>query len=474
MKIYLALSSVRLGSRDVAEEWIFGAANEVYAFKDGTLSIRYYHDEFDDEVELVEYQGKLLAAAATSKEESSPSRIMLQGLDDDAVPAGAEVVARYLYYKALCGGLYLGRIYDEEEKRFLASYDPETGKEQRRLYDEIYVACADGELYARGDTISKYDSDLQLIWRFTHSKERYARGTAVPFLFGDLVIASIGVERDSLPRKDGEIVALAKEDGHLVWSQVFAGMVDNCLVIGDKVYVAHGQEMVVLDAATGERLLTADSGLECGNLESTLWTDGQYLYFFSVHSNRFRLFTLDGKTVVQDVVMPEEFRLDRMDDATRWPMVRDGKVYFPVRAGHMALNTALYGLFEMTPGEGGMHPTIEIEQGPPVAVEKVKDGKAEYYVLTVSHDRLDDVVRFGELAVKRTAGLHGWQIWKSEARNRKFDGRIVLKVDGAKLDRAKAASMLDKMVKRVHGWAETMTVRAGTRKNPIAFRWEWL
>ncbi len=474
MKIYPALSWVRLGDKVRADEWVLGAANEVYGFAQGVLSLKYYHDEFRDDIKLVEYEGQLLVAADTPRGEEPPNRITLRSLEGETVPEGAKAVGRYLYYARRCDGVYLGRIYDEEDKGFLASYNPETRKEHRIPIDEYYVACADGELYARGDTISKYDSDLQLIWRFTHSKERYARGTAVPFLFGDLVIASIGVERDSLPRKDGEIVALAKEDGHLVWSQVFAGMVDNCLVIGDKVYVAHGQEMVVLDAATGERLLTADSGLECGNLESTLWTDGQYLYFFSVHSNRFRLFTLDGKTVVQDVVMPEEFRLDRMDDATRWPMVRDGKVYFPVRAGHMALNTALYGLFEMTPGEGGMHPTIEIEQGPPVAVEKVKDGKAEYYVLTVSHDRLDDVVRFGELAVKRTAGLHGWQIWKSEARNRKFDGRIVLKVDGAKLDRAKAASMLDKMVKRVHGWAETMTVRAGTRKDLIAFRWEWL
>lgn len=172
--------------------------------------------------------------------------------------------------------------------------------------------------------------------------------------------------------------------------------------------------------------------------------------------------------------MPEAFRLDRMDSAARWPMVRDGRVYFPVFAGDMALNTAVYGLFEMTPGEGGLYPTVEIEQGPPVAVEKCKEGKAEYYVLTLSHDRLDDVVRFGELAVKRVAALHGWQIWKSDTRNRKFDGRIVLKVDGAQLDRAKTAPLLDAMVKRVHGWATTMTVRAGTRKDPIAFRWEWL
>jgi len=474
MKIYPALSRLRLGDKVRADEWVLWAANEVYGFAQGVLSLKYYHDEFRDDIKLVEYEGQLLVAADTPRGEEPPNRITLRSLEGETVPEGAKAVGRYLYYARRCDGVYLGRIYDEEGKGFLASYNPETRKEHRIPNKEYDVACADRQLYARGSqTISKYDSNLQVIWRFEHSKS-YSRGTEVPQPIGDIVIANLGVDPAPVVRANGEIVALAKEDGRLVWSQVLEGEARNCLVIGDKVYVAHGREMVVLDAATGKRLLTADSGLECGNYSSTLWTDGQYLYFFSVHSNRFRLFTLDGKTVVQDVVMPQEFRIDHMDYETRRPMVRDGKVYFPVFAGHMALNTALYGLFEMTPGEGGMHPTIEIEQGPPVAVEKVKDGKAEYYVLTVSHDRLDDVVRFGELAVKRTAGLHGWQIWKSEARNRKFDGRIVLKVDGAKLDRAKAASMLDKMVKRVHGWAETMTVRAGTRKNPIAFRWEWL
>ena len=77
--------------------------------------------------------------------------------------------------------------------------------------------------------------------------------------------------------------------------------VSNCILIKDSLYLAMADRMIVLDAYSGKRILDEPSGINEPYLGDTLWSDGERLFMIRSTEPKIRVFSKDGKTVLQEI-----------------------------------------------------------------------------------------------------------------------------------------------------------------------------
>lgn len=328
----------------------------------------------------------------------------------------------------------------------------------------------DGAIYVREfkKGVVKYDFELNQVWLYEAGKIFFGsiHSRCYPQDYRDAVILYLG-ENDNRKRDEGEVVALHKHDGSLKWSFVVEKAIDNCLVINDHVYLAYaGTEMIVLSADTGEVILRQQTEFKAKK-NSSLWAVGDYLLFLSCQDFAIGVYTKSGEKIGV-IRLPEGYSVRPCSV----PDFIQGKIYIQIGAIEQALVPVLYGLLIIDPDElasGDYH--IEFEPQPDMTTQAVADPDGtEHYEVTIHHDSFDDVLRFGEIELKRIVSVHGKQIFPSSEVNLKFAGRVIYNIDTSRLQDPDT-DKLAILVERVMGLVNGMDMKPGTGKGEINVEW---
>jgi hypothetical protein len=281
-------------------------------------------------------------------------------------------------------------------------------------------------------------------------------------MIDDSVILNLGVDKQS--ERNCEIISLYKANGEIKWRKAFKKEISNCLLINQKLLVAHEGRLIVLDPGTGEVLVDEPSGFEKRTHEDTLWADEGCLYYISCAEATIRIFSQDGKDVMQDLKIPLPFA----------PVVGEAFVafeegyYLPLALGDDCLQGAVYGLLKLSPAKEGQKPEITVEPRPAyqVLTEETDDGQI-YCRIVFKNKDLETILKYGPIVMKEYANVRGAQVWSDERRNPKFNGRIVFSTNLEDFG-AEDQQKIQQMIEDTETWFETMSVRAGNRKDKIA------
>src|SRR5690606_39043831 len=280
----------------------------------------------------------------------------------------------------------------------------------------------------------RINKDLEVLWeRRIPGKDI---GAEVMLDHKHSVIACAGkrVYEDTTSR----VFALDKTTGETLWETEIPVFINYLELIDDRIYISSqtDRSYLVLNADTGAILLSKHEQGKGKFDFKWLWEDSGYLFVYYTASV---IRVLDGATgnIVQDVEIPAEFAL-----STRRPLVRNDHIYFPLLPGGGLHRADCYGGVMVLPREElkqGFPLSIEIEDKGDISYQAVADGKTEYYEISASYEELGDVLRFGQIEVRLVAQKYAYNFWGNmednfKARlNKKFNGRIVLNVDRARL-----------------------------------------
>ena len=338
------------------------------------------------------------------------------------------------------------------------------------------VASDDGIFFITWDTkvIFKIDRSLNKVWEYNFNDEDRASVGKSIFLYEECVLARVGGVRGS------KVISLSSSDGEVVWELDFDCIVDNFNLIGNRVYISSrkGHQWKVLSAADGTVLLEGE--IEYPNPDGFnevggLWGNGEFL-FLRIQHDTLRIMNEATGDIVQDVNIPEEFTIS----TASYPIVRGGYIYLGLESGGGVEKFTAYGgvliisideLKEETPY------SIIVEDKGAVSHNAVADGKTEHYEIDVSYEELGDVLRFGQIEIKLVAQRYSYNHWGNldddwKTRiNKKFDGKIVLNIDKAKLlnpDEQK----FDLMVKLFNDHFKKK-FRAPVNKKPLELSWKY-
>jgi hypothetical protein len=309
--------------------------------------------------------------------------------------------------------------------------------------------------------ISCLDFDLNTVWDYEFDRfVDFVHGNLLPYPYKDLVILNIGVDREK--GGDGQIIALSKSDGSLVWKRHFERE-PTFIVINDRVYVTDDGRMIVLEATTGKTLVDQPAGFETNHPGDSLWSNGQELFMVNMTLSLIRIFSTDGKTLLQELKIPEPFAPLNSEHF----ISHDGFYYLSLAIQDMCLNGAVYGLLILGPAEDQQKAGIVVEPRPynQVLVKQMEDGQEYCHVILKDHS-LEKVLKYGPILMKEYANVKGSQVWSDDRRNPKFNGRIVFSAnfdDFSDEDNRK----INRMIEETEKWFDTMGVHAGNRKTEI-------
>lgn len=307
------------------------------------------------------------------------------------------------------------------------------------------------------------DYQLQEKWRVKQELRCYSDEKNEPQIYQELVILNIGV--DNKTRKNFKIAAYKKIDGSLVWKQILDIEPHSSTLVGDKVYIAMGTQMIVLDANTGEIILNEPHGFH-NNTHHSVYPFKNYLCAFSKPDSSIRVFTPDGKSLIQDVELPSPYA----PLAKCQPLEHEGKLYQVLGPNNISLAGACGGLLIMSESDDGQEPVVEVEERPYHSVMTAENDKGEHeIVITMSHDDLEDVLRFGEIILKQTAYLKGQQMYPAETRDKKHNGLISFYVDPSRLPKD-AGEKIEQMGQEVEEWLKTHDILSGDGKRNITIK----
>jgi hypothetical protein len=305
-----------------------------------------------------------------------------------------------------------------------------------------------------------FDWTLGERWRVApFKKECYAQALEeAPQLYGDLVVFNVGV--DPKTRCDFELTAFAKSDGSVVWSQTLDREPNASTLKDGRVYVALDAQMLVFDAATGKKLVDRPTGFKGQNHIQCLG-DGELLIAWSTPDAAVRIFSADGEKLIQEIEVPDPYAPGRPR-----PLFHAGNIYLPADKFGPGLHGTGSALMILTPAQG-KKPVVAVDERPPIAVITVENEQGEHeLVVSVSHDNVEELLRYTEIAVKETACRRGTDIWERNERDPKHNGRIRVAVDPVGLP-PEARAEIEAMLQRAERYLKEINTYAGDGKHKI-------
>lgn len=319
----------------------------------------------------------------------------------------------------------------------------------------------------------RINKDLDVLWERQLSGKDI--GAKVVLDHKDSVIACAGkrIFEDTTSR----VFALDKATGETRWETEIPVYIRNMQLIGDRVYISSNTDRsyLVICANTGEILF---SKYEKGDDSAEfiwLWSDSGYMFGYYTGAV-IRVFDELTGNHVQDIEVPNEFSL-----AKRSPQVKGDHIYFLLSSGGGLHKVDCYGGVMVLPREElkqGFPLNIEVEDKGDISYQAIKDGKTEYYEVTASYEELGDVLRFGQIEIRLVAQKYAYNFWGNmednfKARlNKKFNGRIVLCVDKARLKNPDE-SKFDLMVKLFNEHFKEKSLAPATEK-PLTLEWKYI
>ncbi|WP_420589139.1 hypothetical protein [Bacterioplanoides sp.] len=322
------------------------------------------------------------------------------------------------------------------------------------------------------------NSDMSVLWARKFDNKDSVLVMESLFDYNDSVIIRLG----SLEEKniDGQIVSLDKKSGDTQWVKDVGFYIDNCNLIGNRVYLSSkkGHQWVVLSAVDGSLLLEGQveyTNPDGFNEIGGLWGNGELLFLRIQHDTLRIMNEATGETI-QDLKIPSGFTIS----TASYPIVRGNYIYMGLDSGGgVERFTAYGGLLIISADElkEDVPYSIVVEDKGFVSHKTIEDGEAEYYEINVSYEELGDVLRFGQIEIKLVAQKYSYnhwgnmdEDWRSRI-NEKFDGRIVLNIDKDKLvnpDEKKFDLMVDLFNDHFK-----KKFRAPANKKPLVLSWKY-
>jgi hypothetical protein len=307
-----------------------------------------------------------------------------------------------------------------------------------------------------------FDLELNIAWKSDLS----FRGTLwckddAPQFFQDLVIFNASVE--PIPKDAFAITAFAKADGSVVWTRVFERQPRRTILVGDKLYLALDLNMVVLDASTGKTLIDEPTGFKRNEVfrnaqQITVFPAGESLLAFGQTDQSIRVFTQDGKRLVQEIKLPRPNSLRAFDpfqpDIPSTPLINHNNIYCKL---HHYTGLGAIGILSPTPE--GEEPKITIKPRLAYDFSEIPDAQGGHgYRLHYHHDNLDDLVSAARYELMEMCQYCGIDRSEHKHFDPRFNGRVTVAVDQAKLPND-AKDELEKMAQAVEKFLETFLVR---------------
>ena len=146
-----------------------------------------------------------------------------------------------------------------------------------------------------------------------------------------------------------------------------------------------------------------------------------------------------------------------------------GQYYLPLMTGDYSLNGVVYGLLVLSQTDDKNTANIDIERWPvQKTIEKTEcqDNKGEQYHVTITGEKIEEVIRYGEISLKEVASVKGFHIYSDDRRNVNFNGSILFSTNCEKLG-PQAEEKIKDMAASVEEWAFKTGVSAGNGKEKI-------
>lgn len=312
--------------------------------------------------------------------------------------------------------------------------------------------------------LTGYDSSGNEIWRFEwecpHRIAHYR--SKVSAVNGLLVFPQGGLEGEP-----DTVIALEAETGSKVWEYPLPFEARRVSVEHGKVCLATGNQMLALDPHSGELQAQFEADIE-DSIKTMLWYDGAYYYVIDNQGNRLQAYDPNTLDKVMEWCFPDEFRPqinyppDKIDDKNGMQLLNASLV-----------DAGVYGgLLTWTPDDVEAGNTIEFDQPyPDVEVKIIKERKKEAYQVKLHTQDLHNLLRYGEIEIKRIAANYGKHMWSQDTVNKQFNGHIELLVDPAIGE--ENAQYLDALMRRCEYFAQLGNVTSGGGRQPIKPTWRF-
>jgi len=334
-------------------------------------------------------------------------------------------------------------------------------------------------LYKGGDvsSVCAYDLNLSLVWEVCSEKQCFSGASKQPYYYPNknLVIVNLG-EEPVQPRGNFEINAYHGDTGELVWQQIVATSPDISKLYGDKIYAVVREHILILDAATGEILHKVNHGLFEPSSEMLTHTfvhpytanNQDCLLVTSAYHHCVQLRPADAQHILQTIKVPMPFTTSHHE-----PVCCDGKVYIGLAnadSGGNMIRGAVLVLTELGGDSAAEALEAEIEPRPPISVMlETNETGEQVYVVSIAHDNLSDVIRYGTIALKETAYKYGGFRGSTE-RNKSHAGSLCLKVKAEPLGMGENELLgaLSVIKRRVESSLNLMPKKAGNKKSDFS------
>ena len=348
------------------------------------------------------------------------------------------------------------------------------------IADEYLLSVSSSKKY-----FARLDYDLKILWRYDLLRSKKAKlGKNIKCFDGNALFCIKG-EGSVFDPVGGSVVALEVDSGELVWQTQFPALnsMQEFELHGDSIYCAASNMIYQLCARTGEIRQSVDTGAisitKCGTKEVNKKTRarvvGDYLFFLNnsptadsgfQSKNEFKIYDLKSFKLIRDVTLPQEYSFS---DYSLKIEEFNGKAYIELVSAFVASSGG--GVLEIDLND--VHAELEVEKGPKFIESEVfeSDGKTSYR-LSLVHETLDDILRFGEIEIKELALKKGKNRWNSEAFNAEFNGKIHLQIDGKALKpHEHTEEWLPRLCERINSWAEG-DYYDGQAENPVTLTYE--
>jgi len=319
--------------------------------------------------------------------------------------------------------------------------------------------------------IIAYNFELEEVWSVHTDKRCFPRAPVsikAPRYYepSNLLIVNLG-EIKEWPHGEFEINAYNASTGEVVWQNIVCTTPDYAQLTGDRVYLCVKDEIIILDAATGEYLLREKhelNGVNASYFHATFvypYTDK--LLVASPQHQVVQLRTGDAKTVIQEIQIPIPYNI-----SCHPPVIHEDKVYFSL--GHLDSydNTMKGAVLILTPAEcKNKQVEAKIEPRPPIQIKLANTELGnKVYQVTIEHDDLDEIIRFSTITLKEIAFKYGKYPSTTET-NRNHNGNLQLFVKANVLNMTETDLLeaLSIIKFRVEENLSSTDVRAGDGKN---------
>lgn len=389
------------------------------------------------------------------------------------------------FKKAFINGLFNENFFYKKNRisrkqSFHALYDLKTEKlisEIETNRESLFPQFLEGYLLSSGyNSVTsekkwgRLSEKLEYIWEY-HFDENESKGGHA-YLHNKVCFLFIQRDDDLGGYQGGSIIALCVETGAEIWRTQVAGQLMELELHQDFIYCSACDVIYQVDIETGDIIKTIQTQAGMNDFNTRVRIAGDYIFYlnkspaeFFQSKNHISVYDLVSGEHIRDIDLPQKLSFQ---DNVRTKVIND-KFYIELAPAYIASSGG--GILEVD--LNNINATLDVDEGPEFTQEVITESDdKESYRLSVSHNILDEVLRFSEIEIKELALVKGRNQLNNKAFNPKFNGKIHLQIDHSALDpHEHTDEWLGVLCERINSWAEG-EYYDGQAKNTVTLTYE--